>query len=180
MDIPLPKIGVTKTESGVLEFHWVDEGVVVSAYDLLALVADSEDREFAESVLNYLDYWEAKQLSKDRTYWILRGCVRMHMAWVEVVRERKYTDVKHNSKTYLMLDADTGFVKIGRSIDPKKREVTLQSKKPTISLLKICDKNVESKLHNQYASKRVRGEWFKLSADEIQEIVNNYNFYDYE
>lgn len=180
MEIVTSKIVVTKTESGVLEFHLLDMGLVASSYDLLALVADAEDEKFAEDLLRYLDYWEANQAVKDSTYWTLRGCVRGHMTWVDMIRERKYTDVKNCSKTYLMLDVNTGFVKIGRSVHPRKREATLQSKKPTISLLKICDENIESKLHKIYASKRVRGEWFKLSKQDIKNIIKQYNFYDCE
>lgn len=49
-----------------------------------------------------------------------------------------------------MKDENTGFTKIGKSIHPKKRERTLQSEKPTISLFKVCDKLVEKELHDYF------------------------------
>jgi hypothetical protein len=78
-------------------------------------------------------------------------------------------------KTYLMLDSK-GYVKIGKSINPYFREKTLQSENITISLFAVCDKNIESLLHKKYKDKRVRGEWFVLSNDEILDIINEYSF----
>lgn len=78
--------------------------------------------------------------------------------------------------TYLMTDSNTGYTKIGRSINPKFRESTLQSEKPTISLIATCFKDYEDALHKKYEHKRGRGEWFKLSDKDISDIVNDYNF----
>lgn len=85
---------------------------------------------------------------------------------------------RHNlqKKTYLMTDKNTGLTKIGYSIDPSKRERTLQSEKPTIVCLFVLDRNIEKELHNNYATKRIRGEWFKLTNDEISNIVDEYGF----
>ncbi len=79
-------------------------------------------------------------------------------------------------KTYLMHDANTGYTKIGKSINPRQRERTLQSEKPTITLFKICDMDIESNLHTKYAHKRIRGEWFDLDESEIETICNEHNF----
>lgn len=85
---------------------------------------------------------------------------------------------KHNlqKKTYLMTDKNTGLTKIGYSIDPSKREKTLQSEKPTIVCIFVLDRNVERELHNDYATKRIRGEWFKLTNEDISNIVDEYGF----
>ena len=80
------------------------------------------------------------------------------------------------TKTYLMLDANTGYTKIGRSKDPKARERTLQSEKPSITLFAICDDLVESEIHKYYEKKRVRGEWFDLSDEDIENIMIDYDF----
>lgn len=78
---------------------------------------------------------------------------------------------------YLMLDKNTNLYKIGMANNPEQREKTLQSEKPTIE--KISEKRlpsreyasaVEKMLHSLYTSKRVRGEWFELSALEIWQI----------
>lgn len=78
---------------------------------------------------------------------------------------------------YLMKDLSNGFFKIGISNKPKFREKTLQSEKPSIELLmskefpnrKIASA-FEMSLHKIYHSKRLRGEWFELNEDELEEI----------
>ena len=80
---------------------------------------------------------------------------------------------------YLMTDKNTGLYKIGISKDPKYRERTLQSEKPTIDL--ICNKGfpnrkvaqaIESALHSLYGNKRIRGEWFNLDEQDVLDIIN--------
>ena len=79
---------------------------------------------------------------------------------------------------YLMHDANTGYYKIGMSNDPTYRESTLQSEKPTIELLashKYPSRKfaaaIESALHNIYKDFHVRGEWYKLSKEEVMMIA---------
>lgn len=88
----------------------------------------------------------------------------------EVVREVCYV--------YLMLDTTNVTYKIGISNSPEYREKTLQSEKPSIELL--CSKSfinrkialtMEKSLHENYDSKRIRGEWFKLTNEEVEEII---------
>ena len=87
-------------------------------------------------------------------------------------------DIGKSQKTYLMRDSNTGYTKIGKAKDPKFRERTLQSEKPTISLFATCDSLVEPELHKKFESKRIRGEWFLLSEEDINYIMNNYKFYE--
>lgn len=84
---------------------------------------------------------------------------------------------KETCSVYLMIDTTNNFHKIGMSNNPRYREHTLQSDKPTIEL--ICAKEypsrtiaeaIESALHNAYANKRIRGEWFNLDDVEVDEI----------
>lgn len=79
---------------------------------------------------------------------------------------------------YLMQDTSNGYYKIGISNQPEYRERTLQSEKPTIE--KICAKAfpnrtiagaIESALHKAYESKRLRGEWFALDANDVIAII---------
>lgn len=81
-----------------------------------------------------------------------------------------------SKKTYLMRDSNTGYTKIGMSVNPRQRECTLQSEKPTITLFRVCDTLVEKELHSRYAVKRVRGEWFDLTEADIERICNDYQF----
>lgn len=90
----------------------------------------------------------------------------------------KQDELKKNrdQKTYIMFDSNTGYHKIGKSISATKREKTLQSEKPTIKLVLICEENIESYLHKKYSEKRIRGEWFDLDADDLLELIEIYNF----
>jgi hypothetical protein len=76
-----------------------------------------------------------------------------------------------------MIDTTNNFHKIGISNFPEYREKTLQSDKPTIEL--ICSKkfpsrkiaeSIEKALHTTFAEKRIRGEWFELNENEIDQI----------
>lgn len=81
---------------------------------------------------------------------------------------------KSATKIYLMIDKNTGYYKIGRSVNPKYRERTLQSEKPTIEMLFNYDgiNDDEMTLHNMFSQKRIRGEWFDLSGTDITKIEN--------
>ena len=79
---------------------------------------------------------------------------------------------KKETYIYLMIDHNTGYYKIGRSKNPKFREKTLQSEKPTIEMIHKFKANSskESDLHKKYADKRIRGEWFNLSKEDVNYI----------
>ncbi|MFT5430186.1 MAG: hypothetical protein ACI9OJ_000859 [Myxococcota bacterium] len=76
--------------------------------------------------------------------------------------------------TYLMEDLRNGLMKIGRSKTPGARERTLQSEVPEIEMRFAIPAEVtaESRLHADYAHRRVRGEWFDLQAGEVLKIVD--------
>ncbi|NRT14818.1 hypothetical protein HNP99_001162 [Flavobacterium sp. 28A] len=85
---------------------------------------------------------------------------------------------KEECYVYLMIDTTNNFHKIGISNNPKYREKTLQSDKPTIEL--VCSKSfpnrktaqfLEKTLHKVYDHNRVRGEWFRLDYSEVQEVI---------
>jgi len=105
----------------------------------------------------------------------------------EITNYQPFTDKKSNINkansdneecyVYLMIDLKNNYHKIGISNKPEYREKTLQSEKPTIEML--CSKwfpnrkianSFEQALHQVYADKRVRGEWFDLSENEIKEL----------
>jgi hypothetical protein len=77
--------------------------------------------------------------------------------------------------TYLMTDA-SGYIKIGKSQNINKRLSTLKIGNPTIKVINFLDKNIEHELHTIYNSKRIVGEWFDLSSEDLQDIIKKYNF----
>lgn len=84
----------------------------------------------------------------------------------------KYENFK-NYFVYLMKDKSTGYYKIGRSTNPKYRERTLQSEKPTIELVfstAETKKINERLLHKKYNDQHIRGEWFNLSPAQVRYV----------
>ena len=82
------------------------------------------------------------------------------------------------TRLYLMKDNLSDLYKIGRSISPKARERTLLSQAPSISLIWISDwvnREYEKKLHRIFKEKRIRGEWFDLTEDDIK-YIKGYNY----
>lgn len=70
---------------------------------------------------------------------------------------------------YLMRNLRNGLVKIGFSKKPSFREKTLQSEEPEIKLIHSHSASFleEQDLHAHFSEKRIRGEWFCLSEDDI-------------
>tara|TARA_R100000654_G_C2658433_1_gene124295 strand:+ start:43 stop:888 length:846 start_codon:yes stop_codon:yes gene_type:complete len=89
------------------------------------------------------------------------------------MKEKEYSEYK-KPRTYILKDKNTGYYKIGRSINPKEREKTLQSEKPTIKMIKEFKNDIENELHKKYSKNRVRGEWFKLNKIQLKYICTNY------
>lgn len=73
---------------------------------------------------------------------------------------------------YLMLDNHTGRYKIGRSVNPKFRERTLQSQEPDVELVEtwLAPPKLETELHRKFHEKRYRGEWFDLNESDVVAI----------
>lgn len=86
------------------------------------------------------------------------------------------SELPHGGYVYIIQDKDvTGYCKIGRTNNPKRRLYDFGVKLPfnidVLYLLK-CDDAVafESALHNTFSHKRIRGEWFNLTHIEFDYI----------
>lgn len=90
-------------------------------------------------------------------------------AEAELLRRSRFTTF-----VYIMEDRRKNFFKIGRSKTPGKRERTLQSEVPeTMLRFSIpAEETHEKELHARFAHRRIRGEWFELSEDDLVEVVN--------
>ena len=79
---------------------------------------------------------------------------------------------KHDHSIYLMHHGLSKVWKIGRSVNPRQREKTLQHQDPRISLewtIKAPGK-FEQFLHKKFKKKRLRGEWFELTQEDVEWI----------
>ncbi|RYJ44267.1 GIY-YIG nuclease family protein [Flavobacterium beibuense] len=101
------------------------------------------------------------------------------------VFENKFRSGKdQTSKTaacyvYLMQDCKNRRYKIGMSKNPDYREKTLRSEDPEITTLgsrrfmtRKLAADFEKNLHAKYLHQRVRGEWFCLGQEEVDEILS--------
>ena len=75
---------------------------------------------------------------------------------------------------YVMEDTRNGYFKIGHSKTPGKRERTLQSEVPSVTLrFSIpADEEHEKQLHDHFDNKNLRGEWFSLTAEELLWMIS--------
>lgn len=79
-----------------------------------------------------------------------------------------------NGYVYI-LQALTGEYKIGKSVNPKKRIGQLQTNLPGVATLVHTIETdqmlwLEQFLHSRFASKKIRGEWFALSDEDITDL----------
>ena len=88
----------------------------------------------------------------------------------KVIKPKNKKPIILHKHLYLMKCDRTGHYKIGISIDPKHREATLQSEKPSIRMVGQWERMavLEKRWHNYFASNRLRGEWFDLSKCQVQ------------
>ncbi len=137
---------------------------------------DEVIEEVSESYLN-------KQFTLYTKKWINEMLKDEYILYLKNLnRELTQSAYKNNTKsketfkqrTYILKDNNTGFYKIGKSINPKEREKTLQSEKPTIKMIKEFKTDIESKLHKKYNEHRIRGEWFDLNNIQLKYICTNY------
>lgn len=89
----------------------------------------------------------------------------------ETDREKKQSPKGY---VYMISNKRNGYTKIGFSKKPKFREKTLQSEEPEIEMIFKGTGTMEDEksLHDEYCSKRVRGEWFDLSDNDKYKIMN--------
>lgn len=74
-----------------------------------------------------------------------------------------------------LIQSPTGAYKIGRTTNPEDRMKTFEVKLPFeveyVCVIKTKDMfGLESQLHSQFADKRVNGEWFSLSPEDVDYI----------
>lgn len=78
-----------------------------------------------------------------------------------------------NGFVYIGIDETKKYYKIGKTKDVKRRLKEIRHMNPTFKILftlqpdQVTEAEAERFLHNLYSEKRVIGEWFDLSIDDI-------------
>jgi hypothetical protein len=80
--------------------------------------------------------------------------------------------MQEKKKTYILVNKANNRYKIGESINPEGRKMTLRSEEPEIELLFFCQSSIvsEKELHSIFENKRHIGEWFNLDKKDIIKI----------
>jgi hypothetical protein len=78
--------------------------------------------------------------------------------------------------TYIIHARGTHFYKIGQSDRIDGRLYELQSASPlALKLVAVsASLSLESELHEKYRTWRIRGEWFRLEDDQINDLIESY------
>lgn len=159
-----------------INFKFNNGRCCLSEFDILAAISKASMEEVA-GILKLKDAIDALVPTSNFAYHTLSFNTDIRLA-DKLLAFTGSGKPNKETKTYLMTDQNTGYTKIGKAADCIARERTLQSEKPTISLLAVCDNQVESELHRKYKHKRLRGEWFDLTKSEIREIIAEYGFHN--
>lgn len=93
---------------------------------------------------------------------------------IPVRNEAKQVVTKKRTFIYLMFNGRNGLHKIGKSRKPTARERTLQGEDPATVLVHSYEAESgddERAWHAHFQGKRVRGEWFNLTAEDVSQFV---------
>jgi hypothetical protein len=82
---------------------------------------------------------------------------------------------------YLIGNSNNKIYKIGKSRQPKERYKAVATKLPfPVKIIHVIGgddiEKAEKLLHNTFAKKRTHGEWFELSDDDVNQILNLVSF----
>ena len=134
-----------------------------------------------------LNGWYENGQIKEESNWVLDTLEGDFRTWNEngdliedtfYVDGKEYWKQKKTGNVYLMKNGRNGYIKIGfTKNEPKFREKTFQSEEPEVELINYWYGSMldEEKLHEKFAEKRLRGEWFNLNKDDINQIEEYFN-----
>ena len=152
----------------------------------LTLLAETLGQENASRTLKYLDITmpEQEEFGFTSLYEFMANSENETKVNCSLNKDEFYTEYIKPSFVYLMKDSNIpGVVKIGKTNNLQQREGTLQCEKPTIELYKyiLLDGersafDLERKLHSIYKNNRVRGEWFRMEENDLNELLKLYEW----
>ena len=117
----------------------------------------------------------------DQTDWDVRGevleevTIAAEIAFAEIQRQGWQPLPPRNPGFVYLLQSPTSAYKIGRTKNPDDRLKTFGVKLPFeveyVCLIKTADMGaLEAELHGYFADKRINGEWFNLTPDDVAQI----------
>lgn len=110
------------------------------------------------------------RLEAEARYWARNASIEIQRKEAEAAS--KSPKLSKKTFIYLMRNKRNGYYKIGHSSNPSYREKTLQSEEPEVELEWYIQGTTDDEkyLHEEYANKHIRGEWFSLSERDVLTI----------
>jgi hypothetical protein len=118
------------------------------------------------------------KISRDNFVEILTNSgEELYLYYEALARQQQSNAGKQKNRTgyVYLLSSDNGAYKIGRTKNLKNRTKTLGVQLPfktevVVTIATSDMHSLEAQLHQQYAGKRVNGEWFTLSPEDVEHI----------
>lgn len=87
-------------------------------------------------------------------------------------------DILDNKIVYTYLGSGNidGYIKIGKTNNIDKRENTIRTGNIDFKIIAFIGRDIENELHSKFEIKRMEREWFHLSDNDIDNIINEYGF----
>lgn len=76
--------------------------------------------------------------------------------------------------TYVLFNPTSGLYKIGKTKDLYRRFKSYCI--PELEVVQVCEDDIEQKMHDTFFTKRMEGEWFSLTDEELEVMVEKYGF----
>lgn len=149
----------------------------LSEEDMLSICGKERPRVYGKFVLDEEGFYYNVRLRKE---------AEKRHNYVESRRLCRLKSDEDKVRIYMILDEETGFIKIGSSVNPKRRFKEISNPKNSaitvgenkkyklIFISRIVERKIESTLHKKYLNKKVKGEWFSLEKEDIEYIEKTY------
>lgn len=87
-------------------------------------------------------------------------------------------DILDNKVVYTYLGSGNiyGYIKIGKTNNIDKRGNTIRTGNIDFKIIAFVGRDIENELHSKFEIKRMEREWFHLSDNDIDNIINEYGF----
>lgn len=130
-------------------------------------LCEIEEAEFCSSKNNYLSLCRIIE-----NKYVCESCSKL--------LQQKLSKV-YSGYIYLIGNSSKKIYKIGKSRQPKERYKAIATKLPfSVEIIHVIGgddiEKAEKLLHNIFAQKRTHGEWFELSDDDVNQIINLVSF----
>lgn len=165
-DAVVPGFGIRVTSTGVKSFFWLyrDESGKQKRWTLgrfpaltLAKARNiSKARQYAKIETKMI----ASLIKERDTAHEIRNTISLTNE-EQQERRKQFWEAKSRCFTYIIYSKATNLVKIGKSINPEKRKMSLQTASGQELEILLITKISENELHERFYKLRMKGEWFK-------------------